>query len=54
LPGITINRSDDEENASNSIRVNPEFHSNEMDENLYKDKKHDEQRISTLYGIIID
>jgi hypothetical protein len=37
-----------------SIRVNREFDPNEMDDSDLHDEKHDEQRISTLDGIIID
>jgi hypothetical protein len=37
-----------------SIRFNPEFDSNEIDESLEHDEKHDGQRTSTLRGISID
>jgi hypothetical protein len=37
-----------------SIRVNLESDSNVMDESDLQDEKHDEQRSSTLRGIIID
>jgi hypothetical protein len=53
LRGITIDRSEEDENADDSIRVNTEFDSNEIDENS-DNEKHDEQRISTLRGISID
>jgi hypothetical protein len=32
VEGITIDRSDEDENADDSIRVNPELDSNEIDE----------------------
>jgi hypothetical protein len=54
LRGITIDRSDEGENANDSIRVNREFDSNEIDESDLYDKKHDEQKSSTLCGIKID
>jgi hypothetical protein len=54
LRGITIDSSDDDKNANDSIRFNLEFDSNETDESLEHDEKHDEQRISTLREIIID
>jgi hypothetical protein len=37
-----------------SIRVNCEFDSNEIDESDLQDEKHDEPRISTVEGITID
>jgi hypothetical protein len=40
--------------ARTSIRFNPEFHSNEIDEYNSQNEKHDEQRISTLRGISIE
>jgi hypothetical protein len=52
--GITIDRSDESENANDSIRVNREFDSNEIDESDLQFEKHFEQRISTLDGITID
>jgi hypothetical protein len=52
--GITRVCSDEEANASDSIRANREFDSNENDESDSHAKKHDEQRISTLRGMIID
>jgi hypothetical protein len=48
VEGITIDRSDDPKNASDSIRVNREFDSNEIDESSLQDEKHEEPRISTL------
>jgi hypothetical protein len=52
--GITIDGSDEYENASDSIRINREFNSNEMDESDLHDRKHNEPRVSTLLGITID
>jgi hypothetical protein len=52
--GITIDWRDVHENADDSIRVNREFDSNEIDESDVHSEKHDEQRISTLRGITID
>jgi hypothetical protein len=52
--GITIDSSDENENADDSIRVNCEFDSNEIDESDLQSEKHDEQRISTFLGIKID
>jgi hypothetical protein len=37
-----------------SIRVNREFDSNEIDVSELHSEKHDKQRISTLHGITID
>jgi hypothetical protein len=51
--GIVIDLSDDDENASDSIRVNRESVSNEIDESDLQYEKHFEQRISTNRGIII-
>jgi hypothetical protein len=42
------------QNADDSIRVNRELDSNEIDENDQQNKKHFEQRTSTLRGITID
>jgi hypothetical protein len=36
------------------MRVNREFDSNEIDESDSHSRKHDEPRISTLLGIMID
>jgi hypothetical protein len=52
--GITIDWSDDWENANDLIRVNREFDSNVIDESDLQDEKHDEPRIWTVEGIIID
>jgi hypothetical protein len=52
--GITIDESDDFENASESIRVNREPDSNVIDESDSQYQKHFEQRISTFRGITID
>jgi hypothetical protein len=41
-------------NADDSIRVNRDSDSNEIDERDLQDEKHDEQRISTVRGIMID
>jgi hypothetical protein len=54
LRGIMIDRSDDFENAFESIRVNRDSDLNEIDESDLQDEKHDEQRISTFRGIMID
>jgi hypothetical protein len=42
------------ENAFESIRVNRDSDSNEIDESDLQHEKHSEQRISTLRGIMID
>jgi hypothetical protein len=44
---------DDLANARESIRVNREFISNEIEESESQYEKHDEPRISTLLGIKI-
>jgi hypothetical protein len=54
LLGITIDSSDEDENALDSIRVNRELDSNEIDESDLHQEKHDDPRISTLLGITID
>jgi hypothetical protein len=54
LRGITIDWSDEDENADDSIRFNLEFDSNEIDESDLHCEKHDEQRLSTLRGMTID
>jgi hypothetical protein len=54
LDGIKIDRSDEDENADDSIRVNCEFDSSEIDESHSQYEKHFEQRISGLHGIKID
>jgi hypothetical protein len=45
LRGITIDRSDEDENDSDSIRVNREWDSNEIDLSDLQLEKHDEPRI---------
>jgi hypothetical protein len=52
--GIKIDWSDENENASDSIRVKCEFDSNAIDESDWQDEKHFEPRSSTLLGIKID
>jgi hypothetical protein len=52
LPGIKIDRSEEWENASDSIRVNRELDSNETDLGDLHRKKHSEPRISISRGII--
>jgi hypothetical protein len=54
LHGISIDRSDESENADDSIRFNREFDSNEIDESDGHQEKHDDARISTSHGISID
>jgi hypothetical protein len=54
LDGITIDLSDANKNADDSIRANREFDSNDIDENDSQNEKHSEQRISTFDGITID
>jgi hypothetical protein len=54
FPGITIDSSDEYENASDSIRVKCEFDLNEIDESEKQDVKHFNPRISTLLRILID
>jgi hypothetical protein len=49
-----IDRSDKNENVSDSIRVKCEFDSNVIDESDSQEKKHFDPRISTLLGIKID
>jgi hypothetical protein len=51
---ITIDSSDEDEKASDSIRVNREADSNEIDVSDLHSEKHDEPRTSTLLGITID
>jgi hypothetical protein len=46
LDGIKIDSSDDSKNAFDSIRVNCELDSNEIDENDLQNEKQNEQRIS--------
>jgi hypothetical protein len=54
VQGITIDSSDENENASDSIRVNREFEANVIDESEPQDEKHFDPRISTVQGITID
>jgi hypothetical protein len=54
VEGIIIDWSDENENASDSIRVNCEFHSNKIDESDLHDEKHEEPRIWTVEGIKLD
>jgi hypothetical protein len=42
---------DEYENAWDSIRVNREFDSNEIDDSDLQNEKHDEPRISISHGI---
>jgi hypothetical protein len=51
--GITIDRSDDPENASDSNRVKHEFDSNVIDESNSQDEKQCEPRISIFRPISI-
>jgi hypothetical protein len=51
--GITIDWSDEYENAYDSIRVKCEFNSNVIDESDLQSEKHFDPRISTLFGISI-
>jgi hypothetical protein len=53
LLGITSDSSDENENASDSIRVNREFDSNEIDVSDLHQEKHDEPRISMSRAISI-
>jgi hypothetical protein len=53
VEGITIDRSDEFENAYDSICVNREFDSNEIDESDSQHEKQDEPRISISEGISI-
>jgi hypothetical protein len=52
--GIKIDRSDEFQNASDSICVKCEFDSNEIDESDLQSEKHRDPRISTLLEIKID
>jgi predicted GTPase len=54
LRGITIDRSDEYENASDSIRAKCEFDSNVIDESDLQYEKQFDPRISTFLGIKID
>jgi hypothetical protein len=52
--GIKIGRSDENENASDSIHVKCEFDSNVIDESDLQYEKHFHPRISALPGIAVD
>jgi hypothetical protein len=52
--GISIDRSEDFQNTSDSIRANREFDSNETDLSDLHPEKHFEQRISISRGIITE
>jgi hypothetical protein len=54
VEGINIDSSNEYSNAFDSIRVNLEFDSNEIDESDRQNEKHDEPRISTVFGIKMD
>jgi hypothetical protein len=54
LRGITIDSSDESENAFDSISVNLECDSKVTDERVFENAKHPGPRISTLRGITID
>jgi hypothetical protein len=54
LHGIEIDQSDEHERASNSIRLQREFDSNEIDESDSQHEKLVDSRISTFLGIKID
>jgi hypothetical protein len=54
VEGITTEGTDASKSARASIRFKSEFDSNEIDESDSHLRKHDEQRISTLRGILID
>jgi hypothetical protein len=54
LFGIKIDSSDDDLNASDSIRIKCEFDSNVINESRSHSEKQDDPRISTLFGIKID
>jgi hypothetical protein len=50
--GMTIDSTDEYENASDSIRCNDDGDSNEIDESDLHDEKHDEPTIVTNPGIM--
>jgi hypothetical protein len=54
LRGIEIDRSDESESVSNSIRLNPEFDPNVIGESAEQHAAHSRSRISMLVGIKID
>jgi hypothetical protein len=45
--GVVIDSKKDERNALDSMSINSESHSNEIDESDLQNEKHDEQRIRT-------
>jgi hypothetical protein len=51
---MSIDASDDHDNADDSIQINRELDSNEIDESDSQCPKHDDQRISAFRGISID
>jgi hypothetical protein len=53
VEGIKINRSDEDENASDSIRVKCELDSNVIDETKLQDEKQFDPRISICPAISI-
>jgi hypothetical protein len=53
VEGITTEFTDVPKSARASVRFNPEFDSNEIDESDSHLEKHDEQRISIVRGISI-
>jgi hypothetical protein len=54
LRGISIKIRDELANAHDSMPINREFDSNELDESDFDDEKHGEPCISTFRGISID
>jgi hypothetical protein len=52
--GMVIDVKSGASQACHSIRVNRDSDSNEMDERDSQNEKHDEPRISTFHGIMID
>jgi hypothetical protein len=53
LRGISIDSSDNPKNAYDSIRINREFDSNEINESDSQSEKHHDPRISTVRAISI-
>jgi hypothetical protein len=51
---MSIDSADENENAPDSIRINREFVSNEIDASDLQSVKHDDPRISIFRGISID
>jgi hypothetical protein len=54
LRGLSIERSDAHEDAFDSIQVNRECNSNEIDKYTIQSAKHDDSTISTFDGISIE